>query len=259
MNLSRIVFFIDLEITFCYARFEFTSLPKCFKRKDGMLTILSLFGRSPFAPLQSHMESVSRCVHRLPDLCDALENKDYALIEKIANEISELEHMADVMKNDIRNHLPKSLFLPIDRGNLLDILSIQDRIADKVEDAAIIMMIKPLELLPVFKEEFKLFLKKNIEAFDGAFLIIKELNELVEYSFGGIEAEKVRSMVDGVAYKEHETDLVQRHLLKSLFHAEGQMTYTTFYQWQKIFECIGSISDLSESLAYRIRMTLEIK
>jgi predicted phosphate transport protein (TIGR00153 family) len=228
---------------------------------DGffMLKISSLFGRSPFAPLQSHMESVSHCVHRLPDLFEALEKNDSARIEKIAEEISQLEHDADLIKNDIRNHLPKSIFLPIDRGNLLEILSIQDSIADKAEDVAVLITLKPLELLPIFKDEFKLFLHKNIETFDEAKLIIKELHELLESSFGGIEAEKVRAMVDEVAYREHEADLIQRQLLKSLFKAEDQLTYITFHLWQRLFESIAAISNYSENLAYRIRMTLELK
>lgn len=224
-----------------------------------MLTILSLFGRSPFAPLQSHMDSVAICVHLLPDIFTALEQKDYQRLEQLAAEVSRLEHDADLIKNDIRNHLPKSLFLPIDRGNLLEILSIQDQIADKVEDVAVLVTLKPLELLPIFKEEFKLFLKKNIDTFDEAKLIIKELHELVESSFGGIEAEKVRSMVDEVAFREHEVDLLQRQLLKSLFKAEDQLNYITFHQWQRLFESVASISNLSENLANRIRMTLELK
>jgi len=224
-----------------------------------MLTILSLFGRSPFAPLQSHMEFVAKCVHCLPDLFDALERKDYDRVEKLSEEISNLEHDADLIKNDIRNHLPKSLFLPIDRGNLLEILSIQDSIADKAEDVAVLVTLKPLELLPIFKEEFKLFLHKNIETFDEARLIVKELHELVESSFGGMEAAKVRSMVDLVAFREHEVDVIQRRLLKSSFNAEDQCNYISFHLWQKLFENIAAISNLSENLAYRIRMTLDLK
>jgi hypothetical protein len=224
-----------------------------------MLTILSLFGRSPFAPLQSHMEVVSRCVHCLPDLLEALEQKDEEQLKELSEKISNLEHDADLIKNDIRNHLPKSLFLPIDRGNLLEILSIQDSIADKVEDVAVLVTLKPLELLPIFKQEFKLFLQKNIETFDEAKLIVKELHELVESSFGGLEAAKVRSMVDEVAYREHEVDIIQRQLLKNLFKTEDQLNYIGFHQWQRLIENIAAISNLSEKLAYRIRMTLELK
>lgn len=224
-----------------------------------MLTILSLFGRSPFAPLQSHMDSVANCVHCLPHLFDALESRDDELLEKIAEKISNLEHEADLIKNDIRNNLPKSLFLPIDRGNLFEILSIQDRIADKVEDIAVLAALHPIQLLPIFLNEFKLFLHKNIETFDEAYLIVKELHELVESSFGGMEAEKVRAMVDVVAFREHEVDIIQRQLLKSLFKAVDQLNYLSFHQWQRLFESIAAISNLSENLAYRIRMTLELK
>lgn len=224
-----------------------------------MLTILSLFGRSPFAPLQSHMDSVSLCVHRLPELFEALEKKDYPRLEQLAGEISKLEHDADLIKNDIRNHLPKSLFLPIDRGNLLEVLSLQDHIADKVEDIAVILSLKPLELFSSFQDDFRSFLNKNIETFDKARLIIKELHELVESSFGGIEAEKVRAMVDEVAFQEHEADLIQQQLLKSFYKAENELNFITFHQWQKLFECLAAISNLSENLAFRIRMTLELK
>lgn len=119
-----------------------------------MLTILNLFGRSPFAPLKSHMEHVSRCVLMLRKLFEAVETMDPKKIEAIAAEVSEQEHLADLMKNDIRNHLPKSLFLPIDRGNLLKMLSIQDSIADKAEDIAVLTTLRPLKLAPFFQRRF---------------------------------------------------------------------------------------------------------
>jgi predicted phosphate transport protein (TIGR00153 family) len=223
-------------------------------------TILNLFGRSPFAPLQTHMEKVMGCVHMLQPLFDAVKHKDYATVEQLAEKISTIEHEADITKNDIRNHLPKTIFLPIDRGHLLDMLSLQDSIADAAEDVAVLVTLKPLELPDAFKEDFHSFLQKNIEAFDAAYAIIKEIHELLETSFGGIEAQKVRAMVDEVAFKEHEVDLVQRKLLKKLFQSdENTMSYSTFDLWQRIFERLASISNLSENLANRVRMTLEIK
>lgn len=222
-------------------------------------TLLSLFGRSPFAPLQAHMEKVSESVHLLRELFRDLEAKDYDALNEVARHISDLEHQADMTKNDIRNHLPKSLFLPIDRGHLLEILSIQDRIADRAEDIAVLTTLKNIEILPSFKLEFEEFLEKNIVAFDSVRLIIKEMHELLESSFGGAEAEKVRSMIENVAYEEHEVDLIQRQLLKKLFRAENEMSYTTFHVWQKICESLAAISNLSENLAYRVRMTLELK
>jgi len=221
--------------------------------------IMNLFGRSPFAPLQSHMNQVSECVRHLKTLFEAVKRKDYDEVQSITDKISELEHEADVTKNDIRNHLPKSLFLPIDRGNLLEVLGLQDKIADRAEEVAILLTLKQIDMLDTFKDDFNEFLDKNIETFDCARLIIKEMHELLESSFGGAEAIKVRAMVDEVSFKEHEADIIQRKLLKSLFKAENEMTYSSFHLWLKIFETLGSISNLSEKLANRVRLMLELK
>jgi uncharacterized protein len=224
-----------------------------------MRTIFNIFGKSPFAPLQEHMENVAICVYKLPLLFQALEAHNLPLLDQIAQEIYDVEHKADLIKNGIRSDLPKSLFLPIDRSQLLEVLSIQDKIADTVEDVAVLLTLKPLELLIEFKDIFSLFIKKNIEAFEGVLYIIREVQDLIESSFGGLEADRVKIMIDQVVFKEHEVDLIQRELIKKLFQAESSLTFITFYQWQKIFESIAAISNLSENLANRIRLTLELK
>jgi len=224
-----------------------------------MLHILNLFGRSPFAPLQGHMEKVADCVHGLDPLFTALAQKEYNLVETYAERISELEHAADLTKNDIRNHLPSSLFLSIDRGNFLDMLVIQDGIADKAEDIAVLLTLRKLEFHDSFRKPFLAFLQKNLESFEIVRKIIQDLNELLESSFGGQEAEKVKAMVEEVAYKEHEADVLQRELLKSFFLVEDKMSYGVYSHWERLFEAIGAISNLSEKLANCVRMTLDVK
>ena len=224
-----------------------------------MMTILNLFGRSPFAPLESHMEEVTACVLLLNELFDALQRKDYQKLEETAAKISKQEHQADLIKNDIRNHLPKGLFLPMDKESLLEILYLQDSIADSAEDAAVVVTLKKIEMPPSFVSDFFEFLAKTHETFQGARRIIKEMHDLLESSFGGIEAEKVRQMVHIVSAHEHEADLIQRKVLKKLLSLEPELTYTTFYLWQKILESLASISNLSENLAQRVRTTLELK
>lgn len=224
-----------------------------------MYTILKLFGQSPFVPLHAHMDKIAACVHKLPELFDAMQAGDHEKLKGIAEEISKLEHQADRTKNDIRNHLPKSLYLPIDRHQFLEILTLQDSIADAAEDIAVLTSLKEMKIHPSLRPIFEKFLIKNIETFDDARAIINELQELIESSFGGTEAEKVRSMVDTVAFKEHEVDLIQREFLKIIFGLENEMGYGTFYLWLRIAESLGNISNLSEKLAWRVRRTLELK
>ncbi|MCE5295445.1 MAG: TIGR00153 family protein [Chlamydiales bacterium] len=224
-----------------------------------MLHILNLFARSPFAPLQRHMEKVAECVHMLEALFTAVIDTDNKRVHDIAKKISDVEHQADVMKSSIRNNLPSNLFLSIDRSTFLEILQLQDSIADKVEDIAVLLTIRPIELHAAIKELFERFLAKNIQCFEESRKIIQELHELLESSFGGSEAENVKDMCDEVAFLEHEADCIQRELLKSLYQSEDTISYGTFGLWNKIFEATGAISNISEKLADSIRMTLDIK
>ena len=224
-----------------------------------MQTLGRLFGRSPFAPLKTHMSKVVSCVHELEPLFEALKQKDYSLVDTIAQKISKLEHDADVTKNDIRNHLPTGLFMPIARASLLEILSLQDNLADHAEDTAILLTFRQITIDPLFEKEFLEFLRKNLEAFNGVSYVIQEMEQLLETSFGGPEAEKVKKMVERVAFLEHEADLLQRKLVKILFSKGDAMPPPTFYLWMKVISEIACLSDESEKLANRVRMTLEVK
>jgi predicted phosphate transport protein (TIGR00153 family) len=224
-----------------------------------MLNIARLFGKSPFAPLQSHMKKVALCVERLSDIFKALSKMDMERIEKLVADLSRMEHEADLTKNDIRNHLPKSIFLPMDRAHFLEILSVQDSIADKAEEVGILLTLRPIESFRSFTDDLIDFFKKSELVFLDAKQIIEEIDELLESSFGGIEAEKVKAMVEQTANKEHEADKMRRELMKQLFTYGETLTTPAFFLWMRLIEEVGEISHLSERLANRIRMILELK
>lgn len=224
-----------------------------------MLTIAKLFGKSPFAPLQTHMDKVACCVGELPALFKALINQDMDAIEKASAHISSLEHEADLTKNDIRNHLPKSLFLPVDRSALLEILSLQDAIADQTETIAHQAGMRKLFLLPEMAEDFSSYCCKNVGAFWLVRKVIQELEELLESSFGGIEAQKVKGMVEQIAFCEYEMALIQNKLLKQLYRSGDEMVYPVFHLFLTLIEEIGQLASLSEKLGNRVRMLLELK
>ena len=224
-----------------------------------MRTLAKLFVKSPFAPLQKHMQDVSLCVEKLKEIFDALIKDDQKSLSRIAKEISKLEAKADTTKNELRNHLPSSLFLPISKGALLEILSLQDDIADDCEDIAVLLTLKNLTLKEELKNDFESFFKSNLETFQLVKVIIEEFDNLLETSFTGREAEKVKSMIDAVALKEHESDVSQRLLLKNVFGNEGLFSHGEFQLWLLIFKEIRALSNTSEKLAHRIRNLLDLE
>jgi len=76
-----------------------------------MRTFAKLFAKSPFAPLQKHMQDVHGCVIKVKEIFEALARGDSKSVAKIAKEISKQEARADTTKNELRNHLPGGLCL----------------------------------------------------------------------------------------------------------------------------------------------------
>lgn len=224
-----------------------------------LTTIARIFGKSPFHPLQSHMKKVSSCMKKLTEIFDKLKDKSPEDLEKLVKALCKLEHEADLTKNDIRNHLPKSLFLPMDRGQFLEILSLQDSIADKAEDIGELLLLYPTKELGDLCDDFDTLFKKNMEAFWDTRNVIKELHELLESSFGGIEAEKVKTVVERTSRLEYEADKMKHSLLKKFFKESDTVKTPVFYLYIRLVEEINHISHLSEKLANRIRMILELK
>ena len=224
-----------------------------------MRTIAKLFGQSPIVPLQAHMEKVSQCVEKVKQMFQALTQGEQATIEKLAEETSALEYEADQIKHDIQTHLPKRMFMAIDRSRILDILGVQDNLADKAENIGVLLTFKAMTMPDWLAEDFNTFLNKTVEAFEGAKAIINQLDELLETGFGGDEAERVLRMVEQVAHMEHEVDVIQRQMLKSLFANEQGLSTGEFFLWTKLFKQVGDLSNLSERLANRVRRTLDLK
>jgi len=224
-----------------------------------MRTIANLFRGSPFQPLQTHMKQVNDCVRKMEELYAAFLEQDFNKLDKLAVEVSRLENLADATKNEIRNNLPRGIFLAINRGDLLEILKLQDNIADKAEDIAVLMTLKRLKPLEGLEDDLKAFLDKNLATVNEAYMVVREMNIMLESSFSGKEAKLVEDMVNNVAFLEHEVDIIQARLLKKLFSIGDKLPCTSFYLWINIFKTMASLSNTAENLADRVRMLLELK
>jgi predicted phosphate transport protein (TIGR00153 family) len=224
-----------------------------------MSTIGKLLGRSPFHLLQRHMEQVAKCIVKMDELLDAFEAGEWEHVETLATEASRLEHEADQIKDDIRNQLLRRFFMPINRSHVLEILSIQDGLADAAENVAVLLTIKQIVVPAEMLDDFKRFRELNGEAFRLVKQIVSELDELLETGFGGSEAEKIRNRARDVAYAEHQVDVVQRILLKVLFSDAAALSAADLNMWIQLVKELSSISNMAENLADRMQMTLDLK
>jgi len=222
-----------------------------------MRSILPLFGRSPFSALQRHMEKVEETLERLEPFFAAFLEGDSARTREIRKEILKREHEADKIKNEIRDHLPKSYFLPVDRRDLLSLLHQQDRLADLCEDIVIVATLREdLSLPPDLREHVREVLGRTRQASHTARRIISQLDELLEASFGGPEADAVLELIHQVGLEEHEVDKAIYTLAKELYRREEELGAVRLMLWQKLLELIGQIANAAESIGDQVRLML---
>ncbi len=220
-----------------------------------MRTILSMFAKSPFKPLVSHIDQVNECVNKIKPLFDAYNSKDYKKVEEIAKDISKVEYKADKIKTDIRQHLPQSIFLPVDKRDFMGLLSAQDDIADAVEDLAVLMRIKNIDIPEQLCEPLMDLVMHVVGLANDACSMIRELEDLLEASFGGAEAEKVDEMASNLGTAEYEADKKQFLLAQKLFSL-NDLGAADLFLLNEVIKKLGGVADQSEKIGKTLHLFL---
>ncbi len=221
------------------------------------LTPLSnLFGRSPFTALQKHMRAAVDCADVVPELFDALIANDGDRLEAARAQIDAHEQRADDIKNELREHLPKSLFLPVDRRDILEVLDMQDSIADTAQDIAGLLCERPMEVIEPMREPLLALVSRCVDACHQSHKVIEELDELLEMGFGGKERGSVLEMVSELGRIENETDELGIELTRLLFRNEDNMKPVSVILWYDLIEWIGDLADYAEKVGNRLRLMI---
>ncbi|RUM37210.1 MAG: TIGR00153 family protein [Desulfobulbus sp.] len=218
--------------------------------------LAGLLRKSPFKPIQEHMRTVFACVSLLQPLFDALSAKDLTRVNELAVEISELETQADKQKSVFRLNMPKTLFMPVDRRDLLNLLRDQDALADDAEKISQILISRDMEAPEEIKPLLNELLAGTLEICSEAKLMIEELDELVQVGFGGREHDKVIKMIAGVRSSEGTLDQTLHTLKRTLFAAEETLSPVSVMFWYQIMELLGNMSNQAENMSDRLLLFL---
>ncbi len=221
-----------------------------------MRSLKALFGRSPFGPVQEHMEKVCTCAEEVPGLIEALVEGDQESLATRRDLISSLESEADEIKNDLRSHLPRKLFMPVDRRDLLEILDLQDSIADVSEDIADLFVERAWVVPEPMQAPLVAFARQAVEATVAARDVMRNLDELVEVGFSGPETDSILEHIDAVNRLEDASDVLEVELTRLLFQYEESMSPVAVILWLRIFEWIGDLADYPKKVCNRLRLLI---
>lgn len=215
----------------------------------------SLFARSPVKPLQEHMRASVACAREVLPLFEDMVAQRIDRLPAHRAKIDDLEHEADRIKNEIRSHLPKRLFMAFERRDMLEILDFQDSIADVAQDIAELVDLRQMTLPPELGEPVLALVRRVLEACDQAEQVIGQLDELVETGFGPHESARVEAMVAELNAIETDTDTLTETAQRALFALESQIGIGTVFLYQLI-NWVADLADYAERVGNRTRLLI---
>ncbi|MCE2573490.1 TIGR00153 family protein [Motilimonas eburnea] len=219
-------------------------------------TILGLFAKSPIKPLQEHINKVHQCCKLLVPFFEAVNANDWDEAEQLRAKISQAEKQADELKREIRLKLPRGIFMPVERTDMLELLTQQDKIANRAKDISGRILGRQLTLPAETQEDFMAYLQRCIDATNQAKKAINELDELLETGFKGREVDLVEDMIHRLDEIEDDTDHLQIKLRRQFQQVENQYSPIDMMFLYQILEWVGALADQAERVGARLELML---
>ena len=218
--------------------------------------IYSLFGTSPIRPLQRHMAKVLECVFQLTPMIEATLARDIPSMERIQEQIALHESEADNLKHQLRLNLPRNFFLPVERRDLLELLTMQDKVANQIKDIAGLIRGRQMEIPAPMGELFLKFIQRTVDACKQAKVAVDELDELVETGFKGTEVNRVEEMINELDRLEKDTDNLQVSVRAQLFAMETDLPPVNVMFLYRLIDWVGETGDLAQRVGSRLQVLL---
>jgi predicted phosphate transport protein (TIGR00153 family) len=209
--------------------------------------------KTPFRQLVNHMCKVREGIGLLHDSILKYYTGDYKGFSEIAKKISKIEHEADIIKGNLRNHLPSSLLMPVDKGKFLWALREQDAILDHAENLAELLDMRhtkiPKELQKTFIEHANLVMD-TIKAMEDA---VCNIRDLVETGFVKRERDQTKEFIHKIHELEYKADKKKYEMNKGIYKLEKKLDPMDVYHLLKITDWVDEIADHAENVADWLR------
>ncbi len=216
----------------------------------------NLFGRSPIKPLQEHMALAVNAATELIGFFDAVISDDWPRASAIQQQVVRYENEADEIKKQLRLHLPKSLFLPVPRTDLLELLTMQDRLANRAKDITGIIMGRRMNIPLSMKAQMTEFVSISVAAAEQALTAINELDLLLETGFSGRELAVVENLIKELDEREEKADQLEIGVRTSLFALEAQLPPVDVMFLYNIIDWVGDIANRAHDVGGRLQLLL---
>jgi predicted phosphate transport protein (TIGR00153 family) len=190
-----------------------------------------------------HFSLVVDTVNRLQPLFDAAKTGDWKTVEVLCGQVDELETLADGLHRDAVVAISQGAFFSGMRDDFLQLMELDDEVADAAKDAARI-----LAELPIEPKAFLILYEEPSATLNDYFVQIQSAVNFLQESIRSLErdAETAVSKSLLVEHAEEDGDEVKNRLIRRIFGHKGDLEALSLLQLRDFILQLDEIADAAE-------------
>lgn len=217
-----------------------------------------VFGKSPLKPLQEHMQSATAAVSLLVPLVASAQAGDWKQAAVHHRKLLKLAAGADKLKLQLRMQLRKSLFMPVSRSDLLELLTSQDLIADYSESFANLLVGRRMQVPEAALPAFEPYLEEVTGVAQLALDVVDELDEVFEVGFGSREMEAVYDKLQALSRAEKTAARLEARLRQRLYKLERNLEPLDAMFLYQLVDRLDQVARGAERVGNRLLILISI-
>ncbi len=216
--------------------------------------ISDVISNSPLALLERHAGVCVDCVERLPLYFAEAQANRWGRASDVREEICRFEGLADELKQDVRSNLPRGLWMSVSRADLLELVRVQDKMANGVKEVSGISLGRQLAFPDAMTSELADFVGVVVQVGRAVVKIIGATRELSRSAFGTRQTNVILDFVSQVEAYERRSDEMQTTLRARLREYEAELSAVDAIFLYQLLAAIGDIADNAEKVAHRAQI-----
>jgi len=213
-----------------------------------MKAIGGSFGPNVIEPLYEHLCKGRHCTELAMELVEALMAGDEPRMQDLSARISEAELQADHIKLAIRHGLTKSIFAAVQRTDALQIVRYQDRMADRAQDIAKLLVLRHTAIVPAAGDELRALMRCVLDTVTALATAVQRMIPSDEHA-PAPQADMMAEALERIHVLENKSDLQIEQFLKVLFAHERESDAISVMMLFQTARLVGQIADAAENAA----------
>jgi len=206
--------------------------------------------RSPLDGLIKHFKKIKECTDIVKESmeCYVAGGACREFLE-LAKQVDEIENHADTIKRNIRNQLPRRLFMPVDKTLFLNYTKAQDNILDDAQEAMQWLAMRRVNI----PEKFQ---KKIIDLIDDVATATAMLGPALTATIRliymqHVDREGTKGQYQAVRAQRHKIFKAKNALVSEIYNSD--MDFKDIYQLIHFVEHLDAMSHNAENCADILR------